>query len=331
MAKVYFSEKNDKETIKKIAKAVFEEQELDGKIAVKVHFGEKGNTRFVQPEEIKPIIEALDNENFFFTDTNTLYVGKRTNDEEHKKLAKEHGFSDWQIKIASEETEVEINKPIFKKVKIGKEIAEADSLLVISHFKGHVVFGFGGAIKNIGMGSGTRAGKLEMHSNISPSVGSGCKGCGTCVEHCPADAITIEDGKAKINSEKCIGCADCIAVCPYKAVNIPWGGAVAEDVRKRAAEYAFGAAKDKKTVYINFIIRVTKDCDCLSDSEIIGKDVGIAASLDPVALDKASYDLCIEKNGKDVFKEFTGNDGTNILDYGEEIGLGKKEYELIRI
>ncbi len=331
MANVYFSEKVDSESIKKIAKAVFNEQKLDGKIAVKLHFGEKGNTRFVQPEEIKPVLEVLDNKNFFLTDTNTLYVGKRTNDEEHLALAKEHGFSEWDIKIASEEKEVEINKPIFDKVKIGKEISEANSLLVISHFKGHVLFGFGGAIKNIGMGSGTRAGKLEMHSNISPSVDSGCKGCGTCIEHCPANAITLENGKAKIDSEKCIGCAECIAVCPHNAVNVPFGGAASEDVRKRAAEYAFGASLNKKAVYINFIVRVTKDCDCLSDSEIVGKDVGVVASIDPVALDKASYELCIEKNEKDVFKESTGNDGINILNYGEEIGLGKKDYELKKI
>ena len=331
MSKVYFIEKNDETSIKKIAEAVFKEQKLNGKVAVKVHFGEKGNTRYVQPEEIKPILNVLDNKDFFLTDTNTLYIGSRGRDEDHLRLAKEHGFGEWEIKIAGAEKEVEINKPIFKKVKIGKEIAEADSLLVISHFKGHVIFGFGGAIKNIGMGAGTRAGKLEMHSKLKPSVGAGCKACGTCVEHCPADAIEIIDGSARIDHEKCIGCADCIAVCPYKVINVPWGGASASDVRKRAAEYAYGALKGKKAVYINFIVRITRDCDCISDSEIIGKDIGIVAGTDPVAVDKASYDLCFKKHGKDIFKETTGHDGTNILDYGEEIGLGKKDYKLVKL
>ncbi len=332
MENVYFSEKADKDSIKKIAKAVFNDKKLDGKIAVKLHFGEKGNTRYVQPEEIDPILKALENKDYFLTDTNTLYIGSRGNDEDHLKLAKEHGFSELgDIKIAGSEKEIEINKPIFKKVKLGKEIAEADSLLVISHFKGHVLFGFGGAIKNIGMGCGSRSGKLEMHSEISPSISSKCKACGICKEHCPVNAITIKNDKAKIDSEKCIGCADCIAVCPYQAVNIPWSGTSASNVRKRAAEYAFGASLNKKAVYFNFIVRVTKDCDCLSDSEIIGKDVGIVASTDPVALDKASCDLCYKKNGKDVFKERTGNDGTDILDYGEKIGLGNKDYNLIRI
>ncbi len=332
MSKVYFIDKNDEDSIKKIAEAVFKEQKLDGKIAVKLHFGEKGNTRFVQPEELKAILEVLGKKDYFLTDSNTLYIGERLDSKSHLQIAKEHGFGSLgKIVIADNEKEVEINKNIFKKVKIVKEIAEAGSLLVISHFKGHILFGFGGAIKNIGMGAGTRAGKLEMHSNISPIIGEGCKACGTCVEHCPADAISIVDGKAKIDNEKCIGCADCIAVCPYKAVNVPFGGAAAEDVRKRAVEYAYGAVKGKKAVYINFVLRITKYCDCMSDSAIIGNDIGIVASADPVAIDKASYDLCFEKNGKDIFKESTGHDGTNILNYGEEIGLGSQSYELIRI
>jgi len=332
MSKVYFIENIDEASIKKIAEAVFKEHKLDGRIAVKLHFGETGNTRYVQANEVKAILDVLDNKDFFLTDTNTLYIGSRSRDEDHIKLAKEHGFDKiGEVRIASKEKEVEIDKPIFKKVKLGKQIVDADSLLVISHFKGHIIFSFGGAIKNIGMGAGTRAGKLEMHSKLKPSVGAGCKACGTCVEHCPADAITIVDGSAKIDQKKCIGCAECIAVCPNKAVNIPWSGAPAEDVRKRAAEYAFGAVKGKKAVYINFVVRVTKGCDCTPDSEIIGKDVGIVAGTDLVAVDKASYDLCFEKHGKDIFKEATGHDGTNILDYGEEIRLGKKDYKIIKI
>jgi len=307
MANVYLSERIDGDSIRKIAEKIFEEQKLNGRIAVKLHFGEQGNTRYVKPKEIKPILEAMNNKNYFLTDANTLYIGSRGKVEDHLKIAKEHGFDKiGKIIIADEEKKVQIDKPIFKKTKTGKVIAEADSLLVISHFKGHILFSFGGAIKNIGMGSGTRAGKLQMHSKIKPSVGVGCIACGTCIEHCPANAISIVNNKAYIDEKKCIGCAECIAVCPNKIIKVPWGGASASEVRKRAAEYAFGATKGKKAVYINFIIRITENCDCAQDSEIIGKDVGIVASVDPVAVDKASYDLCLEKNSKDIFKEATG-------------------------
>jgi len=334
MAKVYFTEKTDEDSIRKIAEAMFNEFNFgaNDKIAVKVHFGEEGNTRYVQPEEIKPILDVMKRKNYFLTDSNTLYKGSRVDAEVHKKLAEKHGFAKiGKIVISGGEKEIEINKKIFKKVKIGAQITEADSLLVISHFKGHIIFGFGGAIKNIGMGAGSRAGKLEMHSKLKPSINSRCIACNRCVEHCPADAITIINGKAKINNEKCIGCAECIAQCKSGAVNIPWSGAAASDVRKRCAEYACGVVKGKKAVYFNFVVRITQDCDCLADSRIIGKDVGIVASLDPVAVDKAAYDLTFKKHGKDIFKSATGHDGTDILSYSEEIGFGSQEYELVKI
>jgi uncharacterized protein len=311
------------------------------KTAIKTHFGEDGNTRFVSPSLIKPITDSLKeiNNNVFLTDTNTLYVGNRTNATDHIKQAIEHGFAILDIPIViadgesgDEEYNVEINAKHFKEVKIGAKLKDVDSMLVISHFKGHVLFGFGGAIKNLGMGFGSRAGKLAMHSKISPSVGNKCIGCGICTKSCLPNAIKLEDGLAIINAELCIGCAKCISICPENAIRIPWGGASSNEAQERCAEYAFGAIKDKRIIYITFINNITKDCDCLSDSEIIGQDVGVIASTDPLAIDKAAYDLVVESHkSKDIFVDSGNPDGTHILDYASKLGLGNLEYDLINI
>jgi uncharacterized protein len=339
---VYFTKVFDDEHIKQIfSKALTDlpiPYETDDSIAIKVHFGEKGNSRFVQPAMIKPILEELNSSKCFLTDTNTLYIGMRLNAKDHLMIAKEHGFGvlNTPIVIADgelgeDEVAVPINGNIFDKVKIGKYIAEADGIVAISHFKGHCLFGFGGALKNIGMGCGSRAGKLAMHSKVKPSINETCIGCNKCIKVCPADAITILDGKAKIEDEKCIGCARCIATCDTEAVSIPWGGASSEEAMERCAEYALGAALSKKCVYITFINNIAKDCDCAPDSEIIGEDVGIVASIDPVACDQAAYDLVKEKHGRDIFEKEIGIDGTHFLHYAEKIGIGSRKYSLIKM
>lgn len=341
MTKVYFTKNFDENSIKKISSLLFKENDiLKNKTAIKVHFGEKGNTRFVSPKYIKTILDQLENQDLFLTDTNTLYRGMRLNATDHKKIAKEHGFEEigYPIVIADGEmgddsVDVKINKPIFESVAIGKEISDAASMLVISHFKGHVLFGFGGAIKNLGMGCGARSAKLKMHSKVSPSVNqSECISCKICLDNCAFDAISIdeESQKAHIN-DNCIGCAKCISVCPKQAIQIPWSGNTSPEAQERCAEHAFGATKDKNCLYITFINNITKDCDCAKDSKIIGEDIGIVASTDPVACDKAAYDLILEHHKSDIFKVETGVDGTIILDYSEKIGLGSKDYELINI
>jgi uncharacterized protein len=341
ISKVYFSEKL--EDAKKLFLLVNKDNIIKktDKTAIKVHFGEKGNTRFVSPDLIKPITDELKKikNSLFLTDTNTLYVGNRTNAKDHIKQALDHDFGklDIPIKIADgefgdDEENIIINSKHFKEVKIGAEFKNVDSVLVISHFKGHGLFGFGGAIKNLGMGFGSRAGKLAMHSKISPSVGKKCIGCGICIDSCLPKAIKLKEGLAEINPELCIGCAKCISVCPEHAIKIPWGGATSDDAQERCAEYALGAIKEKRCIYITFINNITKECDCLSDSDIIGKDIGIIASEDPLALDKACYDLVLKHhNGKDIFVESGNPDGTHILEYGKEIGLGNIEYELVNI
>lgn len=307
------------------------------RVAIKVHFGEEGNTRFVSPAQIKPVIEALQsmNHNYFLTDANTLYRGMRYNAADHMRLALEHGFGtlDTPIVIAdgedgSEEAIVPIAGRIFTQVRIARAIAQADVIVAVSHFKGHVMFGFGGAIKNIGMGSGSRAGKLAMHSKIHPKVGPGCTGCGECVQHCAARAIALVNDRAVIDPALCTGCAKCIAVCALSSIEIPWGGASSREVQARCAEHALGAAKGKRIICLTFITNITKDCDCMSDTRLIGQDVGLIAGTDPVACDQAAYDLVVLAHGEDIFKKATRMNGLFQLEHAAAIGLGSPEYVL---
>ncbi|MFW5746828.1 MAG: DUF362 domain-containing protein [Nanoarchaeota archaeon] len=322
---VYFTKNINSESIAHLYRQL--NADLSGTTAIKVHFGEKGNTRYVHPKYIKPISDQI--ENAFVTDTNTLYRGMRLNSKDHLQIAKEHGFEllEKPIIIADQQVDIPTNTTHFKNVHIAKQIADADSMLVISHFKGHPLFGFGGALKNLGMGCGTRAGKLAMHSKIIPSIGPDCIACGECADNCAVNAITIDD-KAVIKEEICIGCAKCIAVCPVGAVKIPWSGATSDEAQERCAEYALGAIRDKPCVYVTFINNLTKGCDCGPDSEIIGNDIGVIASCDPVAADQAAYDLIKRHHRSDIFKDATNVEGTHILDYAEQIGAGTRDYTL---
>jgi uncharacterized Fe-S center protein len=342
--KVYFSQRMDEAAIRALFERTLAEGakiEKQSRVAVKVHFGERGNTRFVSPGQLRPIIESLRtlSGSVFLTDANTLYRGMRLNATDHLKIAKEHGFDKLKTKIViadgekgDEEVDVEIGKPIFPKVKIARAIAESDVVVAVSHFKGHMLFSFGAAIKNIGMGCGSRAGKLEMHSKIKPSVGANCVECGLCIEYCPVGAISDESGKTRIDQEKCIGCAGCIAVCESEAIDIPWHGATSRECMERCVEYAFGAMKGKQGLFVNFINNITSDCDCMPDSRLIGKDVGIVSSSDPVACDQAAYDLALKKHeGRDIFKAAHGVDGRHQLEYAERIGLGTRAYTLIEM
>jgi uncharacterized Fe-S center protein len=212
--------------------SLFKPQEL---VACKLHFGEHGNTTFVKPIFIKKIVELMRAKGGipFLTDTTTLYVGQRSDAPSHIQLATHHGFDGAPIIIADglrgeDAVPVKVNLKHLKEVKIASGIYHADAMIVISHFKGHMEAGFGGAIKNLGMGCSTKEGKLEMHSGLSPTVSTKkCTGCGSCVRWCPAEAIQIgkkgaNSGTAKIFESKCIGCGTCIVVCPNKAIRIRW-------------------------------------------------------------------------------------------------------------
>ncbi|NPV06204.1 MAG: DUF362 domain-containing protein [Syntrophaceae bacterium] len=344
-AAVYFSETFGDDAIGRLFdKALADTGGRIGKedrVAVKLHFGEEGNTRFVSPANLRPLLVRLarQNVNHFLTDANALYRGRRHNATDHLELARRHGFGALGVPIliadgerGEEETAVPIAGKIFRTVRIARRIAEARALVVVSHFKGHILFGFGGAIKNLGMGCGSRAGKLEMHSTLKPSIGEGCTLCGRCVEVCPADAILLGEDRAVIDPGKCEGCASCIAACEFDAVEIPWMALASSAVMERTAEYALGAVNGKPCVCVTFVNNIAKDCDCMADSELIGRDVGIVASVDPVACEQAAFDLVKARHGDvDIFKNATRMDGTHILAYAESIGLGRRDYSLIRL
>ncbi len=219
---------------------------------------------------------------------------------------------------------------------IGEELYNADAMFVVSHFKGHELTGFGGAIKNLGMGCAAREGKLFQHSTVSPRVDpSGCVACGRCVAVCPAGAISIISEEARIQPELCIGCADCIVICPEHTIEVNWNEAT-EGVMRKMAEYARGAVEGKarKTMCVNFITQVSPLCDCYGfNDEPIAPDVGICLSTDPVAVDQASVDLVIQRlDGDDPFKKAHPHVQWEIqLDQAEKIGLGKREYDLVQI
>lgn len=344
-ASVYFSEKFSADTISHLFERALADTAgkigVRDRVAVKLHFGEEGNTRFVSPANLRPILSSLAvrNANHFLTDANALYRGRRHNATDHLEIARKHGFCELGVPViiadgerGEEETEIPIAGKIFRKVRIAGRIAEARALVVVSHFKGHILFGFGGTIKNLGMGCGSRAGKLEMHSTLKPYVGESCTLCGKCVEVCPADAILLGEDRAAIDPEKCEGCASCIAACEFDAVEIPWMALASSAVMERTAEYALGAVNGKPCICVTFVNNIAKDCDCMADSELIGSDVGIVASVDPVACEQAAFDLVKTRHGNiDIFRKATRIDGTHILGYAESIGLGKRDYELVRL
>jgi uncharacterized Fe-S center protein len=311
--------------------------------AVKLHFGEKGNTAFIRPVYIRRIVEEISAAGGkpFLTDTNTLYVGGRCNAVEHLSTAITNGFAyavaGAPIVVADglrgeSAVRVAVDGQACREVSIGAEIAHADAMVVASHFKGHEICGFGGALKNLGMGCASRSGKLVQHSTVSPEVDpSGCTGCGACVAHCPSGAIAVTDARAFISPTACIGCADCIAVCPEGTVKVNWNEA-SPLVQRKMVDHALGAVsgKESKTLYVSFVTQVSPFCDCYGHNDRpVAPDVGILASGDPVALDQECADLVIRAAGKDPFREtHPAVDWTIQLAYAEEIGLGSRSYRL---
>ncbi len=271
------------------------------RVAVKVHFGEEGNTTYLNPAFARLLVAKLKDLGAepFLTDTNTLYRGSRHETQDHLLTARHHGFSEEYIGapivIADEFIEERNNSIGDRPVRIARMAREADGILAITHVTGHVVFGYAGAIKNVSMGLASPAGKQVMHSDLKPVVNTKkCSRCGTCVRYCPVSAISREDdGPARINPRVCIGCGECIAVCPAGAIPPIWktdSGPLAE----KSAAYARSvlAGKGKKSLYLNFLITVAPDCDCCDWSEPpFIPDQGILASRDIVAVDQASIDL----------------------------------------
>jgi len=354
-SKVYFTGVQNSDTpenIKqKFAQLLKESRLLDfiskhDKVAVKMHFGEEGNTGYVKPEFVRVACgHILQNQAAcFLCDTNTLYRGSRGNSPDHLKIAYEHGFTKENCSVEviipddsrkENVSEIEINQRFIKIAKVAKIFQEQDALVGIAHFKGHMMTGFGGALKNIGMGCAAREGKLAQHSDIAPFVKvKKCVGCQECIKTCPQNAICIKNKKAYIDPAKCIGCASCIAACLQNAIEINWeaGGS---SMPQKMVEYAYAVLQTKRdsSAFINFAIKITKECDCLAkDDPRIVPDVGILASLDPVSVDKASFDLVIKRANKDIFKQVhPERNALQQLEYAYKLGLGNLEYELIEL
>lgn len=313
-------------------------------VAVKVTFGEEGNKYFMGPEYIKPVTDSIKKLGGkpFLTDANVLYKGKRTNAVDHLNVARNHGFFKCGVPViiadglrSKNYEKITVDQKHFKAVNVARDLIDAESLVVISHFTGHMQTGFGGAIKNIGMGSASRSGKQMQHSHVKPEVAKDkCTFCKRCFEVCPVSAIVEQDGKAFIKKETCIGCAECVATCGFFAIAVTWEESD-EVLQEKMAEYALGALKSKsgKAAFINFALKIPVECDCWNQkNSIMAKDVGIFVSDDPVALDKATADKILEEESADVFKKaHASTDWRRQVEYGKNIGLGNLDYKLIEV
>ncbi|NYT02672.1 MAG: DUF362 domain-containing protein, partial [Methanosarcinales archaeon] len=315
---VYFANlrsRNERETkqikIQKLFDSAFGGVVQSGDLtALKLHFGEIGNDTYLSPLFVRTVVERVRSlgSRPFVTDTNTLYGGGRANSVDHINTAVSHGFAyavlGAPIIIAdglrsNNYVDVPIDKNHFQSVKIAGDIHQADSMIVLSHFKGHLLSGFGGAIKNLGMGCAPAEGKAEQHSTRPLIYKERCQGCGRCVEACSHSAISLVDKVATIDLERCLGCGECLRICRQQAIDFDWMVQVPPFL-ERMAEYAWGAVADKKdrVGYMTFLMNITPDCDCIpwSDAPMV-PDIGILASRDPVAIDRAAYDLVNAQQG----------------------------------
>lgn len=349
---------------KLMKKAGFEELDLKDKfVAIKMHFGEKGNLAFLRPNYAKAVADYVKERGGkpFLTDCNTLYVGSRKNALEHLDTAYENGFNPLctgcqtiiadGLKGTDEELLPVPNGEFVREAKVGKALADADVVLSLTHFKGHEMAGFGGAIKNVGMGGGSRAGKMEQHSDGKVQVDQAkCVGCGRCVNICAHGAPSLTDRKSSIDPGKCVGCGRCLALCPTDAIApIEWQAASV--FNKKMAEYAAAIVHGKPQFHISLIVDVSPNCDCHAENDVpIVPDIGMLCSTDMVALDQACADLVnaaeplpngqlarnIAKDpegakGQDYFHLTTPeSDWKTCLAHAEKIGLGTREYDLIR-
>ena len=328
-------------------------------VAVKLHFGEMGNAAYLRPVFLRSIVVKIKELGAvpFLTDTNTLYKGSRSDAVKHLATAVRNGFDyscvECPIIIAdglrgSTEAVIDIEGEVLKETSIAKEIAESDAMIVVTHFKAHELTGFGGALKNMGMGCATRKGKLIQHSSLAPQINTtSCKGCKVCFGSCPGEAISLVNKKASIYEEKCIGCGECLLMCPYNAIETKWDSAP-DLFQKKMVEYAMGALKGKETksIFLNFVMSVSPACDCYPNNDApIVQDVGILASHDPVAIDTASCDLVNEADslphtaikhrpdtGRDKWRSLYPDIDWNIqLNHAEKMGLGTRAYTLVKI
>ena len=313
-------------------------------VAVKTHFGEEAAGGIIRPPYLAMFGRLLKERGGlpFLTDTQTLYSGRRTNAVTHVELANDHGFGYEKTGLpiimadgllGEDEIELPIPGRIYSKVNIASLIVKSQSLLLASHFTGHLVTGFGAALKNLGMGCASRRGKLQQHSTSKPSIRvKKCTGCAECQRWCPVEAISLQQGIAVINRKACIGCAECLAVCRFDAVGYNWSMPQVE-VQKRMVEHALAVVQNKKNklLAVNFLTRISRDCDCIKGHQRIMPDIGVLVSRDPLALDWASLDLVEERAGRPLGQLAHDLPCRVQLEYAAELGLGSASYRLVEI
>lgn len=330
--------------------------------AIKIHFGEYGNLAFLRPNYARVVADYVKELGGkpFLTDCNTLYVGSRKNALDHLETAYVNGFSPYQTGChviigdglkGTDETIVPMDGEYVKEARIGHAIMDADVFITLTHFKGHEMAGFGGTLKNIGMGCGSRAGKMEQHCEGKPSVNqSACVGCGACNRICAHGAPVIKNHKVTIDHEKCVGCGRCLAVCPKDAIAADFVDSLAM-LNYKIAEYSLAVCKDRPCFHVSLICDVSPNCDCHAENDIpIIPNIGMLASFDPVALDQACADLCnqaapvaesilgenIRKRGeKEDHDHFhmthPDTEWRTCIAHAVKIGLGTDQYELVKI
>ena len=371
-AKVYFSDLRapiGTNLLKKLEKLIrtagIDGIDMEKKlVAIKIHFGEPGNLSFLRPNYAKVVADVVKSMGGvpFLTDCNTLYVGRRKNALEHMDAAYENGFSPFstgcQIIIGdglkgTDDVEVPVEGAEYiQTAKIGRAIMDADVFISLTHFKGHEATGFGGAIKNIGMGCGSRRGKMEQHNSGKPEVSKKkCVGCRQCAKQCGQDAISYgPDRKASIDQDKCVGCGRCLGACNFDAI-FNRNASANDDLNRKMAEYAKGVVDGRPQFHISLVMDVSPFCDCHPENDIpIIPDVGMFASFDPVALDQACTDACLrqpvmpssrldqylhtegcEDHHDHFCNNFPETNWRSCLEHAEKIGLGTRSYELIEV
>jgi len=349
---------------KLIKRAGIGQIDMDGKfVAIKMHFGELGNISYLRPNYARAVVDVVKELGGkpFLTDCNTMYPGKRKNALEHLECAWENGFTPLTVGCpiligdglkGTDDIAVPVKGGQYvKEAKIGRAIMDADVFISLTHFKGHELTGFGGAIKNIGMGCGSRAGKKEQHSNGKPHINQDlCRGCRRCLRECANNALVFDtvNKKMTVNKENCVGCGRCLGSCNFDAISFENDAAV-EQLNYRMAEYAKAVVDGRPCFHISLVVDVSPYCDCHGENDVpILPDLGMFASFDPVALDQACADACLKAtplpgshltdnmnkpdfvDHHDHFINSTPeSEWRSCLEHAERIGLGTRDYELI--
>lgn len=347
-------------------KAGFASMDMEGKfVAIKIHFGELGNISYLRPNYAKAVADMVKEAGGipFLTDCNTLYPGSRKNAIEHMYCAWENGFTPMTVGCpviigdglkGTDDIAVPVKGGTYiKEAKIGRAIMDADIFISLTHFKGHETTGFGGTIKNIGMGCGSRAGKKDQHSNGKPTIAPEvCRGCKRCMRECANQGLEFDETTKKmhVNAENCLGCGRCLGACNFDAIRFV-NDAATKELNCRMAEYAKAVVDGRPNFHISLIVDVSPYCDCHGENDApILPNVGMLASFDPLALDQACADLCLKQqplpnsvlsdnmkkadfcDRHDHFENTTvDSEYKSCLEHGEEIGLGSREYELIEM